>query len=151
METKIKPFSNGVLFSPTHPQTYRANGLCQVDWCEGDVASWNLIYLSLPLVDEYTTAKCDPQEGPKPEAWGALLALASPDLSKTLPGLRQALQTSPSEFLRVSQQLTFHGVAFDLLGKVWVNQMKARALALSPERAKIDAMIDNVVFGKFGQ
>ncbi|MFZ3012152.1 MAG: hypothetical protein WA045_00470 [Nitrospira sp.] len=152
-------------YSPALPLVYTLHGGGPGDWVKGDLAKWNLIWLTYAEhLEPLREGRCTMGffvDKVKPDDFGVVAACARPEMSSVFPGLREALTQPLPLFLHVFK----NGPAAELPAEVvipdWSNRVLQRATEIWKERCQLDdqvplisevevKVVDNVFHVNFG-
>lgn len=128
-------------YSPEPPEVYTREDVGHGVWVHGDLPTWNLVWLSFPQLDLYldeTVNLADVVKSIDSDAFGKVLAAASPELEEYLEGLRPALRKVPDKFYLFAGEFDWERViAYQALGEPWVTTMRRRAQEAMTMQRKI--------------
>lgn len=147
------PTSSGLIYSPKHYSLYTRDGDGVGVWVGGDVAKWNIVWLSVPSVDQYLTplAHLEIAAGLDCRLIGSVMALARQEMSPVMPGLRSALLEDPNGLLNLIDRLPMKDTyAWGIGGQAWLDTLRQRIRFLTGESdvpSKDVAKAERVVIG----
>ena len=121
-------------YSPYAQQFYSRNGDGPGIWFQHDIATWNLVWLSVPQLDLYHNPLLDQQSIMATiDTWymGVVVASLEPEVSEcTYPHLRDILTYTPREsFMSTFLRGRWMDIpAYHDYGMKWIETMRSRAL-----------------------
>jgi hypothetical protein len=147
---------NQLCYSPRPPEAYTHNNLGIGNWVKGDIQLWNLLYLSVPELDQYldgvsVTALPSFMEQKRASYVGEVMACLDPKCPSH-DHTRELLKRDPVDFVKGLVKTPFQILpTYVIHGMKWIETMRERASMLSASVAKVEAVQGNVVYAKFGR
>jgi len=142
-------------YSPQPPEAYAhlENGIG--NWVNGDIQTWNLIYLSAPEVDLYLEGipvhLLPMYEEGRGRYIGDVMACTNP-LCDSHVTTRELLKLRPTEFVKGLVKTAFQILpAYARHGMPWIETIRSRAAALEVPGVSIEAVQGNVVYAQFAK
>lgn len=132
-------------YSPALPAAYTLHGGGPGDWVLGDLAKWNLIWLTyakhLEPLREGRTTMSHFVSAVDSNSFGVVAACARPELSELFPGLREALTQPLPLFIHVFK----NGPAADMPAEALVPNWSANVLRNAEEVWRVRCVLDDQV------
>lgn len=118
-------------YSPALPEAYTMNGLGPGDWAQGDLARWNIAWLTFaPFLESYREGKISIQyliQSVVPEHFGIVAATARHEMADIFPGLRSALTGPLPLFIHTFRSGPSHMLpAYEVIPE-WTSRVLAQA------------------------
>lgn len=146
-----------ICYSPEPPEAYTRSGLGHGLWPKGDIAMWNMMWLSFPELDGYLNENLTLKhmmDSIDTRKVGMVMSITEPILEHKLIGLRDSLKKMPQHFLVFADTFPWERMyVYKDLGEEWVTMMRRRANLANSEVLKVNAVeksFGNVIRGSFG-
>lgn len=140
-------FENGIwCYSPYEPVAYTLHGSGPGSWVNGDIAAWNLVWLTYrDELEDYRLGKIgivDLLKVMPAKDFGVVIASVAPELEEIVPGLRSTLVKPLPLFLHTMKTLDISMLqAVHLFGGEWRERVLSSAMQIWNQKNELDDMV----------